>query len=126
MCKFIGKSNERILCKLSKIEILRLYSNLHVAMLPVNQNPLSVYFSLANFQLMSCNLALAMIWQMTYTYKLPKPYSFTCTLNRIFCIIYSISIMECNTSMYYLLYAGIGVWSLNKLSKMEKSLMNSS
>ena len=32
MCKFIGKSNERILCKLSKIEILRLYSSVHVAM----------------------------------------------------------------------------------------------
>ena len=26
MCKFIGKSNERILGKLSKTEILRLYS----------------------------------------------------------------------------------------------------
>ena len=32
MCKFIGKSNERILCKLSKTEILRLYSIVHVAM----------------------------------------------------------------------------------------------
>ena len=32
MCKFIGKSNERILCKLSKSEILRLYSIAHVAM----------------------------------------------------------------------------------------------
>ena len=32
MCKFIGKSNERILCKLSKSEILRLYSIVHVAM----------------------------------------------------------------------------------------------
>ena len=32
MCKFIGKSNERILCKLSKREILRLYSIVHVAM----------------------------------------------------------------------------------------------
>ena len=30
--KFIGKSNERILCKRSKSEILRLYSNVHVAM----------------------------------------------------------------------------------------------
>ena len=37
--------------------------------------------------------------------------------------------MACNTYMYilyYLLYAGIDFWSLNKLSKMEKSLMNSS
>ena len=40
--------------------------------LPVNQNISSVYFSLAKFQLVSCNLSLAMIWQMTYTYKRPK------------------------------------------------------
>ena len=40
--------------------------------LPVTQNLLSVYFSLAKFQLVSCNLSLAMIWQMTYTHKLPK------------------------------------------------------
>ena len=32
MCKFIGKSNGRILCKLSKSEILRLYTIVHVAM----------------------------------------------------------------------------------------------
>ena len=32
MRNFIGKSNERILCKLSKSEILRLYSIVHVAM----------------------------------------------------------------------------------------------
>ena len=32
MCKFIGKSNERVLCKLGKKEILRLYSIVHVAM----------------------------------------------------------------------------------------------
>ena len=32
--------------------------------LPVNQNLSSVYFSLAKFQLVSCNLSLAMIWQM--------------------------------------------------------------
>ena len=32
MCKFIGKSNERILCKLNKSEILRLYLIVHVAM----------------------------------------------------------------------------------------------
>ena len=31
-CKFIGKSNERILCKLDKSEILRLYSIVHGAM----------------------------------------------------------------------------------------------
>ena len=32
MCEFAGKSNERTLCKLSKSEILRLYSIVHVAM----------------------------------------------------------------------------------------------
>ena len=32
MCKFIRKSNKRILCKLSKSEILRLCSIVHVAM----------------------------------------------------------------------------------------------
>ena len=40
--------------------------------LPVNQNLSSVYFSPAKFQLVSCNLSPAMIWQMTYTHKLPK------------------------------------------------------
>ena len=32
----------------------------------------------------------------------------------------------CTVCTYYLLYDGIGFWSLNKLSIMEKSLMNSS
>ena len=32
LCKIVGKSNERILCKLSKSETLRLYSIVHVAM----------------------------------------------------------------------------------------------
>ena len=32
MCKFIGNSNERILCEMSKSEILRLYSIVHVVM----------------------------------------------------------------------------------------------
>ena len=40
--------------------------------LPVNHNLLSLYFSPAKFQLMSYNLSLAMIWQMTYTHKLRK------------------------------------------------------
>ena len=40
--------------------------------LPVNQNLSSVYFSLAKFQLVSYNLSLAMIWQITYTHKQPK------------------------------------------------------
>ena len=84
MCKFIGKSNERILCKLSKSEILRLHSIVHVAMETTKmtnftcqsksgtdycQNLLSVYFSLAKFQLVSGNPSLAIICQMTYIYS---------------------------------------------------------
>ena len=46
---------------------------------PVNQNLSSVYVSLAKFQLVSCNLSLAMVWQMTYTHKLPKLCSATIT-----------------------------------------------
>ena len=38
----------------------------------VNQNLSLVYFPPAKFQLVSCNLSLAMIWHMTYTHKLPK------------------------------------------------------
>ena len=48
--------------------------------LPVHQNLSSVYFSLAKFQLVSCNPSLAMIWQMTYTHKLPKLCSATLSL----------------------------------------------
>ena len=56
--------------KLRKLEIL-----------PHNQNRSSVYFSLAKFQLVSCNLSLAMIWQMTYTHKMPKLCSATLNLS---------------------------------------------
>ena len=48
--------------------------------LPVNQHFSSTYFSLAKFQLVSCNLPPAMTWQMTYTHhKLPKLCSATLT-----------------------------------------------
>ena len=40
--------------------------------LTVNQNLSSLYFSFAKFQFVSCNLSFVMIWQMTYTQKLPK------------------------------------------------------
>ena len=39
---------------------------------PVSQTLSSVYFLLAKFQLVSCNLSLALIWQTTYTHKQPK------------------------------------------------------
>ena len=79
MCKFIGKSNERILCKLRKSEILRLCSIVHVAMETMKLS--SVHFSLAKFQLVSSNLSLAVIWQMTHNHKLPKLCSATLRLS---------------------------------------------
>ena len=54
--------------------------------LPVRQNLSSVYFSLAKFQLVSCNPTLAMIWQMTYTHKLPK--LFSATLSKLTAALY--------------------------------------
>ena len=68
MWKLKGRSNERILCKLSKsegcIQSFMLPWELQKRhILPVDQNLSSVYFSLAKFQLVSCNLSLAMIWQ---------------------------------------------------------------
>ena len=87
MSKVIRKSNERILCKLSKSESLRLYSIIHDARettktsnFTCQSKSSSVNFSLAKFQLMSCNLSLAIIWQMTYTQKLPKLCSATLIL----------------------------------------------
>ena len=71
----------KVLCKLSKSEILRLYSIVRVAMKTTKTSNFTcqsksfisvLYFSLAKFQLVSCNLSLATIWQMTYTHKLPK------------------------------------------------------
>ena len=48
--------------------------------LPVNQNLSSVYFSLAKFQFVSCNISIAMRWQITCTHKLPKLCSATLNL----------------------------------------------
>ena len=94
MCKFIGKSKERILCKPSKSEILRLYSIVNVAMetrktshFTCQQNLSSVFFSRAKFQLLSCNFSLAMIWQITYTHKLPKPCSGTLSHVEFSCMV---------------------------------------
>ena len=43
-----------------------------------------MYFSLAKFQLVSCNLSLAMIWQIIYTHKLPKLCSATLKYGFVF------------------------------------------
>ena len=72
--------------------------------LHVDQNLLSVYFSLANFQLVRCNLSLAMIWQMTYTHKLPKLCS--ATLKSEFALpqtyrAYSISFNSSNVGKFF-------------------------
>ena len=61
MCKFIGKSNERILFKLSKSEILRLYSIVYVAMETTKTSNftcqtksfISIFFT---FQVSACEL----------------------------------------------------------------------
>ena len=63
------------LCKLSKSEILRLYSIVHVAMETAktsnftcqSKSFISIFFTC---QVSACELV--MIWHMTYTHKLPK------------------------------------------------------
>jgi len=60
-------------------------------LLPVNQNLSSVHFSLAKFQLVSSNLSLAMIWQMTHNKKKKKLCSVTlneCLLDPFFLLAY--------------------------------------
>ena len=86
MCKFIGKCNERILRKLSKSEILWLYSIVHVAMEAMETSNFTVHFSLGKFQLVSCNLSLAMIWQMTYSHELSKLCSATVKSLMVACV----------------------------------------
>ena len=59
MCKFLGKSNERILCKLSKSENLSLCSVIHVAMETVkmanftcqSKSFISIFFTCPSFSL---------------------------------------------------------------------------
>ena len=64
LCKFIGKSKERILSKLNKSEVLRLYSVVHVAMETTKTSNFTCQlksfisiFSLPKFQLVSCKLS---------------------------------------------------------------------
>ena len=73
--------------------------------LPVNQNLSSVYFSLAKFQLVSCNLSLAMIWQMTYTHKLPK---------------------LCSATLKYLLAFQIPILNIKKTTRFSWTLFQKS
>ena len=68
MCKFFRKSNERI------YEILWLYSIIHVAMEATKTSDFTCQSKsfISIFQLVSYNLSLAMIWQMTYAHKMPE------------------------------------------------------
>ena len=77
----VYRKNERILCRLSKSEILRLCSIAHAAMETTktpnftcqSKSLTSTFFTC---QVSACELqpfdSLAMIRQMTYTHKLPK------------------------------------------------------
>ena len=78
MCKFIGKSNEWIFSKLSKSEILRLYSIVHVAMETTTSNFtcqskffISIFFTC---QVSPCELQPFSCHDLAneYTPKLPK------------------------------------------------------
>ena len=74
MCKFIGKSNERILCKLSKNEILWMYSIVLVAMETLKTSNFSCQSKSFISMFFTCQVSafelqpsLAMIWQMTHS-----------------------------------------------------------
>ena len=78
MCKFIGKSNKWILCKLSKRGIFRLYSIVHIRLFTLiftcqSKSFISIFFtcqvSACELQPFSCH-HLANDFQ--YTHKLPK------------------------------------------------------
>ena len=68
--------------------------------LPANQHLLSVHFSLAKFQLLSCNLSLAMIWQRTYTHKLPKLCSATLIACLMFHSIFDLLLNTCSWEFF--------------------------
>ena len=76
--------------------------------LPVSQNLSLVYFSPAKFRLVSSNLSLAIVWQMTHTQKLPKLCSATFKYK-----------LQLHTSSV------IFTSSLHKKKKMGKRLFNS-
>ena len=78
MCKFIGKYNKWILCKLSKRGIFRLYSIVHIRLFTLiftcqSKSFISIFFtcqvSACELQPFSCH-DLASDFQ--YTHKLPK------------------------------------------------------
>ena len=90
MCKFIGTSNDRILCKLSKSEILRLYSVVHVAMETTktshftcqSKSFISIFFTCQVFSLWAATFLLLWLGKWR-THKLPKLCSATLTYGHI-------------------------------------------
>ena len=78
--------------------------------LPVNQNFSSVYFSLAKFQLVSCNLPLAMTWQMTYTHKLPKLCSATLNMWYLPDWTWILEKLRCDSKLYLWVYLSSLDW----------------
>ena len=76
MCKFIGKSNKWILCKLSKRGIFRLYSIIHIRLFTFYLSVKIFHQYIFTCQVSACELQpffchdLANDFQ--YTHKLPK------------------------------------------------------
>ena len=85
MCKFLGKSNERILCKLSESEILRFYSIIQVALETTKTSNFTCQskFFISTFstcQVLACELQPFSCHDLandTYNHKLPKQCSAT-------------------------------------------------
>ena len=69
MCKFIGKSNERILCKLNKSEILMLDSIVHIAMETTTTSNFTCHSKSFISAFFTCQVSAC---ELTYTHKLPK------------------------------------------------------
>ena len=90
--------------------------------LPVHQNLSSIYFSLAKFQFVSCNLSLAMIWQIIYTHKLPKLCS--ATLKKNFTSVY-FKMAWLHVIYYVILFTSSNLLQRNiaKVCHINKKLM---
>ena len=69
---FIYFASLTLICKLLLLRRIALETKISI---------LNSQIQVAKFQLVSCNLSLAMIWQMTYTLKLPNLCSATLSSN---------------------------------------------
>ena len=77
MCKFIGKSNEWILWKLSKIEILRLYSIAHVAMETTKTSHFTCHSKFSISILFTCQVSACQLQPFSCHYLANDIYSQT-------------------------------------------------